>query len=54
VFFSSLAQSAGVEIAIDFQVYRSSGFNYRANDTDRLYLSNFEAVGVPANDDLGA
>ncbi len=54
MFFSSLAQSAGVEIAIDFQVYRSSGFNYRANDTDRLYLSNFEAVGVPANDDLGA
>ena len=37
------------DIGTAFQVVRSGGFHYRANDSQTLYLSNWEAVGAPAN-----
>ncbi len=40
------------EISTDFSVIPSSGFHYNANDTDKFYLANFEAVGAPANMNL--
>ena len=35
-------------IGIGFQIFQSGGFHYPANDSNTLYLSNWEAVGAPA------
>ena len=36
-----------------FQVFQSPGFYFDSTQADKLYLSNFEAVGMPAGTPLG-
>lgn len=33
---------------VGFQIFQSEGFHYPANDSNTLYLANWEAVGAPA------
>jgi len=38
-----------IDTGVGFRVFQSQGFHYPSNDNDTLYLSNWEAVGAPAN-----
>jgi hypothetical protein len=46
---ANLTNFAEIDMGVGFQVFQSEGFHYPSNDTDTLYLSNWEAVGAPAN-----
>jgi hypothetical protein len=46
---ANLTNFAEIDMGVGFQVFQSEGFHYPSNDNNTLYLTNWEAVGAPAN-----
>jgi len=46
---ANLTNFAEIDMGVGFQVFQSEGSHYPSNDNNTLYLSNWEAVGAPAN-----
>lgn len=48
-YIANLTNFAEIDTGVGFQVFQSEGFYYPSNDSNTLYLANWEAVGAPAN-----
>lgn len=46
---ANLTNFAEIDMGVGFQVFQSEGFHFPSNDSNTLYLANWEAVGAPAN-----